>query len=136
MPSYKTHLCVGLTLGVLAASYIHQSMPLSLYDSSISLVSVYIGSVLPDIDTPKSYIGRRLPFISYPIYKIFGHRGIFHSFSLYTLLLFISPSICTGKTYGLCVIFMYIGAISHIAIDKAVTSIMHRIIKRKPHRSR
>ena len=37
------------------------------------------GSLLPDIDHPSSWLGRRLPFISYPISAVFGHRGITHS---------------------------------------------------------
>ncbi|VEB43121.1 Inner membrane protein ydjM [Chromobacterium violaceum] len=37
------------------------------------------GSLLPDIDHPKSWLGRRIPFLSRPISYLFGHRGITHS---------------------------------------------------------
>lgn len=37
------------------------------------------GSLMPDLDHSRSWFGRRLPFISYPIPAIFGHRGITHS---------------------------------------------------------
>ncbi|MBE1301808.1 MAG: hypothetical protein GJ680_18135 [Alteromonadaceae bacterium] len=36
---------------------------------------VLVGSVLPDIDHPKSFIGRRFPVISWPLRLILGHRG-------------------------------------------------------------
>lgn len=38
-----------------------------------------IGSLLPDIDHPKSWLGRRIPFISVPLSAIVGHRGVTHS---------------------------------------------------------
>jgi inner membrane protein len=38
-----------------------------------------LGSLLPDIDHPKSFVGRRLWFISLPLSRLFGHRGITHS---------------------------------------------------------
>lgn len=38
-----------------------------------------IGSLLPDIDHPKSWIGRRLWMISVPLSARVGHRGVTHS---------------------------------------------------------
>lgn len=38
-----------------------------------------IGGLLPDLDHPKSALGRRIPLVSTPISRIFGHRGITHS---------------------------------------------------------
>jgi inner membrane protein len=40
---------------------------------------VMLGSLLPDIDHPQSYLGRRLWILSAPINKLFGHRGFTHS---------------------------------------------------------
>ena len=37
------------------------------------------GPLSPDIDHPKSWVGRRMKLISIPISKLFGHRGITHS---------------------------------------------------------
>lgn len=45
----------------------------------LSLGLAAAGSLLPDIDHPKSWIGRRLKVVSVPIAMIFGHRGITHS---------------------------------------------------------
>lgn len=36
-------------------------------------------SLLPDIDHPKSFLGHRLPWVSRPVARIFGHRGFTHS---------------------------------------------------------
>lgn len=38
-----------------------------------------VGSLLPDIDHPRSWIGRRIPMISIPLSALVGHRGITHS---------------------------------------------------------
>ncbi|EFL92002.1 predicted inner membrane protein regulated by LexA [Candidatus Regiella insecticola LSR1] len=38
-----------------------------------------LASLLPDIDHPKSILGRRLKWISLPMAKTFGHRGFTHS---------------------------------------------------------
>ena len=36
-------------------------------------------SVIPDLDSKQSYIGRTLPFISGPLESYFGHRTVTHS---------------------------------------------------------
>ncbi|QCR36327.1 metal-dependent hydrolase [Nissabacter sp. SGAir0207] len=38
-----------------------------------------VTSLLPDIDHPRSLLGRRLKWISVPISRMFGHRGFTHS---------------------------------------------------------
>ncbi|AFY71955.1 Protein of unknown function DUF457, transmembrane (plasmid) [Thalassoporum mexicanum PCC 7367] len=43
-----------------------------------SLVALFAG-LLPDIDHPRSALGRKLPFISVPLSAIFGHREFTHS---------------------------------------------------------
>jgi inner membrane protein len=68
------------------------------------------GALLPDIDHPQSAVGRVLFFLSYPLNKLFGHRGFVHSLVLwipFTLLGFLWTP------------FFYIGggAISHTIID-------------------
>jgi len=46
---------------------------------SIILVAI-LGAIIPDIDHPKSVIGRTFPFISIPLERRYGHRTITHSF--------------------------------------------------------
>lgn len=54
----------------------------------IGISGVAIGSLLPDIDEPNSYVGRRTKGVSHMTKAIFGHRGFTHTL-LATLLVFI-----------------------------------------------
>jgi len=47
-------------------------------------------SMLPDIDNPKSFIGRLCFFISAPLERRFGHRTITHSFLFNTFVALVS----------------------------------------------
>jgi inner membrane protein len=38
-----------------------------------------LGALLPDIDHPGSWVGRRLLPVSVPLAAVFGHRGLTHS---------------------------------------------------------
>ena len=49
-------------------------------------IFVLFFTLLPDIDTYKSYLGKRIWFISFFFKLIFGHRGVFHA--VYIPLLF------------------------------------------------
>lgn len=62
---------------------------------------------VPDIDEPKSRIGRSLPFISIPLSSIVKHRTFTHSF-LFSLLIGILVTILTME------ILMGIAAISGV----------------------
>ncbi|SFC34444.1 LexA-binding, inner membrane-associated putative hydrolase [Alkalibacterium subtropicum] len=69
---YKTHLAVtyAATLPVLASTG-------SLTAGNI--IALGIGSILPDIDHPKSFIGNRTRGVSDGMGMVFGHRGLAHS---------------------------------------------------------
>lgn len=76
-------------------------------------------SLLPDIDHPKSTFGRLVPFLSYPISAVFGHRGITHSFFA------ILASIAILLKYGYqteYVAAIIIGYLSHLAGDMLTNS--------------
>jgi inner membrane protein len=103
----KGHIILGLTAGVEASYYISDSSYLVLF-----LGAVFLGSVLPDIDEPNSFIGRKFAFLSIPL-KVLGikHRTITHYF-LFPLFLFLIGYFCTGYIqiilYGLSLgIFMH-----------------------------
>ena len=68
---FRTHFVLSLFLGLLF-------MELFSYGWVFLLIVVLVG-VLPDIDHPKSFIGKRLRGLSDFISFIFGHRGFFHS---------------------------------------------------------
>lgn len=70
----STHITFGMSCWIAYAQL--RGIPLQ----PLPLALVGIGALLPDIDHPKSSFGRVVPFLSYPISAIFGHRGITHSF--------------------------------------------------------
>lgn len=72
------HLLFSVTCTLLA----HQlQITPALADASLwQLVPVALASaLLPDLDHPNSLLGRRLPWISGPLSRLFGHRGFTHS---------------------------------------------------------
>ena len=70
---FKTHMAFGLLIGLILVNII--KIPYQLI--FVFLVAVF--SSLPDIDHPKSRLGRKLFFLSWPINLVFKHRGFFHS---------------------------------------------------------
>lgn len=58
----------------------------------IPILISFVSSLLPDIDEPQSYLGRRLKLISNIFKAFFGHRGFTHSllgFVSFTLLFYL-----------------------------------------------
>lgn len=86
----KTHVLTSVTMGVALVHFTEIEPTIGL------LAGVLAGSVLPDIDEPQSYIGRKTSVkmgnkrigVSSIIKGIFGHRGFTHSL-LATLIVFI-----------------------------------------------
>ena len=69
---FRTHLAFALLVGLLT---------MSLFDLNkyLFVSLVLFAGILPDIDYPRSKIGKKLRAVSVPIKFLFGHRGIFHS---------------------------------------------------------
>lgn len=44
-----------------------------------ALAAAVLGSLLPDIDHPQSWAGRKLKVVSVPLSLLVGHRGVTHS---------------------------------------------------------
>jgi inner membrane protein len=105
----RSHVVVGLATWIAAAPILH-IQPLD----TISLSLVVAGSLLPDIDHPKSWVGRRTRPISTAIAATFSHRGITHSaiavIGLTTLLLH------AGYRRA-AVSALVVGYLSHLAAD-------------------
>lgn len=80
-----------------------------------------LAALTPDIDTPRSTLGRVLFFISYPLNRIFGHRGATHSL----LVLFLSGAALAGVQIHLggaatltpLLAAWFLGYASHLALD-------------------
>lgn len=86
---YKTHIVSSLTLG--AGLSIIFGYPFHI----AYVMGISFGSLLPDIDAPKSYIGRRSFGIANYVNSKYGHRGVTHSlfaWMLISLLFIIYPS--------------------------------------------
>lgn len=76
-------------------------------------------SLLPDIDHPQSRFGRMIPFISYPISAIFGHRGVTHS--LFMAIMLLVGLLIYGKTLWMLPPVV-VGYLSHLVGDVLTNS--------------
>lgn len=108
---YRTHIVTSLALGtalVVATDYRY----------TVDLVAgLMIGSVLPDIDEPNSFIGRRSLGFSSFIKQLFGHRGFTHSLTCWIILTILSLLYTNPFTIGLS-----LGYLFHIIGDLFSTS--------------
>lgn len=69
----KSHISIGIASSAIFISY--ENIPLT---AGVVLGAIG-GSLLPDIDTPYSRIGKSFPNISRFLYKKIGHRNFTHS---------------------------------------------------------
>jgi membrane-bound metal-dependent hydrolase YbcI (DUF457 family) len=98
-----THIAIALSVGIMAGVEPYH-LPL-----------IAFGAVIPDIDTPRSTVGRIFFPISMPISNWLGHRGAVHSFWLW--------GICAvlGILWG-PLLFVGVGGILHILADCGTVS--------------
>ena len=113
---YPTHIVGGLIAGILLTqSYgsIEESLPV--------LLTTAIASLLPDLDSPQSRIGSRMPFFSWLINSVFGHRGFLHSLlgcAMWIVLIFFGLKIMGLVVYqGAILNAFFIGYIVHLSMD-------------------
>jgi inner membrane protein len=104
---FHTHLSFGLFIGLVLLFFFNFT------PSYLFLIFILIGSLIPDIDATKSFLGKRIYPLSLFLKIIFSHRGFFHSFTFVILLtlltLMLSPeSVLLG---------FFIGIQSHIILD-------------------
>lgn len=135
--TYKTHSGGGLFLGMLLILplFKHYILNLNLTDFMISFImlimTLYIGSLLPDIDHPNSHIGKFFPGIT----SFFRHNNIIHrelTHSLYATLLILLFFLCINLLLKVFFLSLYssmylyifagqfgilIGYLSHILLD-------------------
>ena len=114
----STHLVTGFFAGAGLVCFLH------LHDMAAVglLIGATGGALLPDIDHPKSWLGRRIPFISMPIAAVFGHRGITHSLlAVVGLALALRYGLAqwqlVGTGWALVAVGVAAGYLSHIAGD-------------------
>ena len=99
---WKTHLAIGIAVGF----YFSQYMPNPLLFIPISIIA----SILPDIDSGFSYLGRKPIFR--PVQWVTRHRGIFHSYTFCILL-----SLIISFFYPFLAFPFFIGYSFHLVAD-------------------
>lgn len=78
-----------------------------------ALAAAAFGALLPDIDHPQSWAGRKMRAISIPLSAVVGHRGITHS------LLAVAIAVAGLLVWGLGTMTapIMIGYLSHLVAD-------------------
>jgi len=104
---YKTHLIFGILAAILVLQIFKIENPI------IFFLVLCFASLLPDIDFPKSWLGRRIKPLSWIIRLFFGHRKFIHSIYVPFILYFLL-SIVGQKEVGMAV---FIGYLVHLFAD-------------------
>ena len=100
---FKTHLALGFLIAIIVMNFLHTT-------DFLFLFIILISSALPDLDHPKSKLGRKVKIISF----LFEHRGFFHSFFSLFLFTFIFYLIFGSYIYSMA---FGIGYLTHILLD-------------------
>ena len=82
--------------------------------SPASLALVAAGSLLPDVDHPASWVGRRLRVVSRPLARALGHRGFTHSLSAAALC---SAALASQGAGRAAIAPLVVGYLAHLAAD-------------------
>lgn len=108
---YRTHLAAGLCTGFLIAAKTGGN-------AGPAVLASAVGALLPDIDQPRSYIGRKAP-VSYGAYLVAGHRGLFHSLigAAGAALLALTALHKWAPVYSSLWLPLVAGYLSHLVLD-------------------
>jgi len=121
---YYTHLLAGVLLYFLLLYF-------KIIEPNITLLmTIALGSLLPDIDHPNSYINNQLR-VTKPIGRTIRHRGFTHSIEFIILVSILLKIIGVNTT----IIFgLLIGIISHLIMDSiTVSGVRWSYFLGKPH---
>lgn len=122
--NYKAHsvggVCSGLAFSIATMPQENQF----LYVSAITASSL-LGSLLPDIDEPNSFIGKKVWLLSKLIKFTTGHRGVFHTLAIvliFPLIYFLTKDNeiflkLSWFPYKNFIIGLIIGYLSHLLMD-------------------
>lgn len=103
-----SHIAVGAALWVVTARLtgLEPAEP-------VALAAAAFGALLPDIDHPQSWAGRKMRIVSVPLSMLVGHRGITHS-AIAVLACF---ALLTVMGTGWLATPVVIGYLSHLLAD-------------------
>jgi inner membrane protein len=107
---FITHLSFALLLGFMAVKF--SSLPVSKY---FFLLAIVLGSLLPDLDSATSFIGKKFKLVS----LFFRHRGVIHSVVFLTGFSIIFFLITKNFYYFLA---FATGYLSHLLLDSMTPS--------------
>ncbi|MFI4853217.1 MAG: metal-dependent hydrolase [Candidatus Makana argininalis] len=115
---YNGHIIFSLSMGILAKK-IYITNILGNGDWWHIFPGILLTCLLPDIDHPKSFIGKRIKWLSLPLNKILGHRGFTHSlFIVISFIFFFKINFFLKKVIPVDAFqAMMLGYISHIISD-------------------
>lgn len=105
----RSHVVVGLATWLAAAPLLHLR-PLEPAYLGLAVA----GSLMPDIDHPKSWVGRRTRPVSTVIGSVLGHRGITHSA---LAVIFLATLLSQAGYRRGAVSALAVGYLSHLAAD-------------------
>ena len=107
---FISHTVGGIALGA-GANYLAREIGIE-PNSALLVGAAALGGLLPDIDHPQSFLGRKLPLLPDLLYSFVGHRTLTHSFFFTFIIgligLLINPWVSLG---------LVLGILSHIALD-------------------
>lgn len=115
-----THQNFGFTFGLTTLILLQISgiQPINLIHTFIFFALVLLGSLLPDLDTPNSKLGRKLWPISFILRLFFKHRTATHSILFVGILAVIGFTLLYPLTNSLLISSaLAIGTSSHIIGD-------------------
>lgn len=104
----RTHIAFSLLAGLLSLKY------LNVPNAYIFLLITCFASLVPDIDSSDSRIGKKIKPLSWVIEKTFGHRNILHSVFPLMILFWIFFYFLKWNVAGMAFL---IGYGSHLFID-------------------
>jgi len=119
------HLAFGTAVGtavVVNLNFVNQyfpNIPLTAEMGTLLVLGSIVGSLLPDVDNPTSYVGKLcypISFVIGKIYKLQGkeewqHRGILHDGAVYLAGLILS------YFYFSPLVGLFLGCLTHIFLD-------------------
>lgn len=104
---YRTHLAFAFLVSLFTIKLFPNS---NIYlFTSLTL----LGSLLPDLDHPRSKLGKKIPFFSKTVSVAFGHRGIFHSLFFTVLVAYLASLFLPQYLVGA----IFFGYLSHLVAD-------------------
>jgi inner membrane protein len=116
---FKTHLAFGFLIAVVALRFLNPKNQL------LFAFILLIGSAFPDIDHPRSKIGK----LARPFSYIFEHRGFFHSFLAIAVLTFITYILSGSMLYSVAFLLGYASHILTDALTPQGIAPLHPILK-------